>query len=657
MTRVPPHGRLWHAVAAAAAYVVLTIAMTWPVARGMTRDVPADLGDSLLNMWILAWDSTQLRAMLGGDLGRAATFFHANIFYPEPFTLAYSEHLVGQALQILPLYSLTGNPILCYNVLFLSAFVLSGLGTYLFVRDLTGHAGAAFVAGLLFAFAPYRFAQISHLQVISSQWMPFVLFGLRRYFDTRRRRALAGGTAALVAQSLSCGYYLLYFSPFVIVYALWEIGSRRLWRDARIWRHLSAAAVIAVLVMAPFFLPYLQVRERLGVGRQMAEIARYSADVFSYWTASPNSRMWGSVARPHPKPEGDLFPGLTSLGLAVAAIAAWGVRAWRTGRKAGHGAAGERPWLMRTLLAVALLHLALAAGVVFQRRLGLDVGPISMSARNVTRLLVIAMAATAAAAWISQRVRSALRQALGEPEACMLVIVASAWWLSLGPEPTVLGSPLNLFAPYALLFDYVPGFDGIRVPARLAMVVSLGLSVLAGLALCRVRRSTAAVMLVVSAAFLAEASVTPTVNGMTPLQDVVTPEARVYPPRLAPPLYQEVRRLPEGAVLIELPLGHPDYDVRATYYSTVHWRRVVNGYSGFFPPDYARLKALLRDVTRDEAAEALRETGATHAVVHEGAYLGGEGPAVSAWLRRAGAVERFRHGTDALFDLPADKQP
>ena len=86
-------------------------------------------------------------------------------------------------MQILPVYALTGNIILCYNLLFLSTFVLSGLGMFLFVREVTGSARAGFVAGLIYAFAPFRVPQFAHLQVMSSQWMPFVLYGLRRYFD------------------------------------------------------------------------------------------------------------------------------------------------------------------------------------------------------------------------------------------------------------------------------------------------------------------------------------------------------------------------------------------------------------------------------------------------------------------------------------------
>ena len=137
-------------------------------------------------------------------------------FIPTPLALALSEHLFGQTLQILPVYWLTGNIILCYNLLFISTFALSGFGTYLLVRDLTGDTRAAFIAGLVYGFLPYRIASVPHLQVMSSQWMPFALWGLNRFVTHRIDAARsAGGTGALVLQNWSCGYYLLYFAPFV----------------------------------------------------------------------------------------------------------------------------------------------------------------------------------------------------------------------------------------------------------------------------------------------------------------------------------------------------------------------------------------------------------------------------------------------------------
>ena len=73
-------------------------------------------------------DADHIVRFFSGDIHALSGFWNANIFYPEPLTLAYSEHLFAQAVQILPVYAITRNIILCYNLLFLSTFVLSGLG-------------------------------------------------------------------------------------------------------------------------------------------------------------------------------------------------------------------------------------------------------------------------------------------------------------------------------------------------------------------------------------------------------------------------------------------------------------------------------------------------------------------------------------------------
>ena len=160
--RQPVSAGLW----ALAFYSFLAVILTWPVAAGLASDVPGDLGDSLLNMWILAWGAEHVPSLLTLQMSWA-DFWNANIFHPEPLSLALSEHLFGQTVQILPIYWLTGNIILCYNLLFISTFALSGFGTYLLVRDLTGDWRAAVIAGLVYGFLPYRIASVPHLQVMS----------------------------------------------------------------------------------------------------------------------------------------------------------------------------------------------------------------------------------------------------------------------------------------------------------------------------------------------------------------------------------------------------------------------------------------------------------------------------------------------------------
>jgi hypothetical protein len=672
--------RAWHAFAG---YLAVSVFATWPLAAGLTRHVPWDLGDPQLVMWILAWDCEQLLAILTGDLSRIATFFNAPIFHPAPLTLAYSEHFLAQAIQVLPVYAVTRDPILSYNLLFLSTFVLSGLGTYLFVRELTGDGRAAFVAGLLFAFAPYRMPQGPHLQVLSSQWMPFALYGFRRFFDAvggpaavapsalwpaspkpwrrregpRRRwlRPLAGAGAALVAQNLSCIYYMLYFTPFAAAYVIWEAVQRGLWRSRRVILAVGATAAAVILISLPVLLPYVAVRETLELTRSQGETIRYSADVYSYATAASGQVLWGSAARAFPKPEGDLFPGLVVLALALIGATAFRGSVWRREPaprvRSGQATAGEtRPVLAWTLRVAMLLHIAAAVSALLYRRLSLDLGVFTLRIGNITQMLLRAAVLAGIIAVISPPARQRM-QAFLRTRGFFVLALLAAVWLSLGPAPRSLGVPIDLASPYSALQEYVPGFDGLRVPARLGMIAALMLAVLGGMGALRLaslvqgfaptRHWATPVLAVVSALALAESVILP------------LPVVRIAPPSRAPAVYAAAARTPAGAVIAELPLGRNDGDLQAMFYGLRHRRPVLNGYSGFFPPHYGLLAVAVSDVPRhtDVALDALRQQGATHVIVHESAWPDGQGVLTTAALRERGAIEEFRSGPDVLLRL------
>jgi hypothetical protein len=236
-----------------------------------------------------------------------------------------------------------------------------------------------------------------------------------------------------------------------------------------------------------------------------------------------------------------------------------------------------------------------------------------------------------------------------------VLALLAAMWLSLGPAPQTLGRPLDLIGPYRFLYDYVPGFDGLRVPARFGMIAALMLAVLGGFGAVVISRWRAGtpVLLALGAAFLAESLVLPfTVNGVGSLRDFATPEARLYRPERAPAVYTRLAS-ERDVILAELPLGQSDYDVRAMFYSMVHHGRLLNGYSGFFPPHYGRLALALSDVPAHPGAawDVLRASGASHVLVHEDAWLTDQGRSTSAALRQLGAVEVFRDGSDVLMSL------
>jgi hypothetical protein len=642
-----------------AAYVFLATAATWPVMAAPHRDVAFDLGDSLVVMWAIAWDCHQFGAILHGDFSRLAHFFDANIFHPVPLALAYSEHFLAQSVQACPVYALTGNPILVFNLLFVSTFALSAFGTFLFVREITGSSTAGFVAGLLFGFAPYRLAQSSHLHVLSTQWMPLALYGIRRYFTHGRLRALLGAALALAALNLSSGYYLLYFTPFALAYAAWELSRTGSWRSARVWLHGALAATLVAALTVPPLLPYLTL-EATGLERSKAEVILYSADVYGYGTAFVEQPLWGTRVRAFPKAEGDLFPGFVPLALAFVGLVGWraSVRGASASTKEatpmGRDLSLWRRWLATGLAFVLWIHVAALMVVLVERRVVTDLAGIELRISNVTNVVVRIAALAALVFGVSPRARSA-GAAFMRTHGYYVAGVLAALWLSLGPEPQVLGRPLELFSPYGWLYDHVPGFNGVRAPARFGMIVMLMLAVLGGWGTVVVERwpGSRTILVALSLFFLGEGLLLPfAVNRGYDAAGYHRPEQRLHPPASAPAIYHRLRALPEDAVVVELPLGEPSFDLRAMYYSTAHWRRLANGYSGYFPKHYGLLMVALSDIPRhpDIAWEALGNVGATHAVVHEGAYLDG-GSAVTHALEAHGAKAIYRYGSDVLVAL------
>lgn len=640
-------------------FSALSVIMTWPLVLGLGRDVPGDLGDSLLNMWILGWGAEHVPQLLTGSISWAQ-FWNANIFHPDTHALALSEHLFGQTLQILPIYWLTGNIILCYNLLFISTFALSAFGTYLLVLDLTGDRRAAFIAGLVYGFLPYRIASVPHVQVMSSQWMPFALYGLNRFVTTGSRRALAGGTAALVMQNWSCGYYLLYFAPFLpafLLHRMWTIGKLK---DVTVWASLAVAAIATLILTLPFLFPYSEAQQLFGFERTFGEVVLYSANAWSYITASENVTLFGRMLRFYPHGEGETFLGFAPWLLAIVAVAALLRSAFR--REAPEAAtrsgvmAARRvvTWLL--LFAVVTQLIGVLSVVMFG---GFDLGPIS--ARTPVRLLwqfVIALALLLA---ISPRARREGLRMVRSPVFFALAATILAMWLSLGPIPKAGDSLVSGFGLYNVLYQYVPGFNGVRAPARYAMIAGLFLAILAGYGAKRLTGTlpgaTPQALLtgVLAILILAEGAAIPMELNRTWGGNEATPPARMLTYANAPPVYQRIAALPAGTAITEFPFGDPAWEIRYVYYAASHWKPITNGYSGNFPAKYSERLVRFRERSKDpEAAwRALRESQSTHVVIHRNAFANAaEADAVEAWLKSHGAIEleRFPEG-DILLKL------
>jgi hypothetical protein len=660
MTRAPAWRRpqLTGGPAVALAYTIIAIVMTWPLMRHPATHIASDLGDSLFICWVLMWTSGQVLRALGGHVDALANYWNGNIFYPAPHTIAYSEHFTPQMLQALPVYALGGNVFLCYNLLFLSTFVVAGLGMYLFVRDVTRRPLAAFLAGLAFAYAPYRLGQFPHLQVMSVGWMPLALLGLRRFFETRRTRALAGGAAAFVVQGLSCGYFLMFFAPVFGAYGMYEIVRQHLIRDWRIWTRLAIAAAGVALVLAPFLYPYIEL-QRSGVAgsRSLDDAAMFAADTHAFATIAPSARLLGPHLSGYPKPEGEGFPGFTILAFGVVAVvaaagSAWSRRAWTS---------TERLAVWSLAAATFVISLAGTLVIFVNGRLVLHAASSLITVQDGTSLMWVAVISGIALAALTRLVAG------GDPSGTStlfwIVVAAAAALLSFGPTIFAMGHLVG-HGPYAWMFAHVPGFDGLRVPARFLTIVTLALAILAGAGASTVigslgSRTGSAVVCAGIVAMLAESWFAPMA-----LDQRVIPQTLVAPgvPAIGKnlnPLYAAVKSLPGDVVLIEFPFGEEAYDIQATFYAGLHRRPIVNGYSGFFPPGYAERATVLSAAPEnpDTVRRSLASSGATHALVHQGAFPDGRGQAIVSWLESLGATKIGQSGLDVLLQLPPNLAP
>jgi hypothetical protein len=515
-------------VAVAAAFAAASLLLTLPLVLDPARKLPSDLGDTLLTTWIIGWDADRLQHGLRG-------VWDAPIFFPYRDTLAFSETLLGLAVFVAPVYWITANAVLTYNTAFLLSFFVAGFGMYLLARELSGSPAAAFVAGIYFAFGPFRMAQIAHIQMVATGWIPIALWGLHRYFSTQRFRWLAVWSAAWALQMLSntyVGYFIAVPIAVVVADALWRARDER----TRVLIHLAAASLLLGAVLAPTGLAYYRARATYHHVRSADELAAHSADLRAYVVGKNTIGIWRWLPTAvSMDPEKELFPGVFALCLA-------GIGFWTGARDP------------------------------IRRRWAIVYG----------------------------------------------VVVVAAVALSLGPRVRVWGTVVTTHGPYGWLLGIVPGMDGMRVPARFAIIVIAALSVLIAFGVeWMMRRAGRRIRPLLIAGcvgiVVSEGWATPMVT--VPYRAHGRPQDRDVASWLAD-------RAP-GA-LLHLPMRGDARVLDHQFMTLVHGRPIVNGYSGYATPLLEFLDAgfsPMYDVARFPAAvRMLRSLGVRYVLVHPDDY-------------------------------------
>jgi hypothetical protein len=334
-----------------ALFLGAALLLTHPLSGSLGSALPGNLGDPLLNTWTLGWGAQ----WLGG--GRHV--WDAPIFHPHPDTFAYSEHLLGISLFVAPVYWLTGNAVLMYNVALLASFVLAGAGMYLLVKSLTGRRDVAIVMALAFACSPIRIAQIARLQMLMTGWLPLALWGIHRYAATRRGGYLATFGISTVLLVLSNMYMLLIGALPIGAAIVFELVRRR----ERSWstrltlaRDFALVLVVAGFALWPVVDKYRDVQASMGFTRDEGEVVRYSATPRSYLSAF-ETMEWLPWVYPEKTADRALYAGgaiLLLAGIAIVIAASRRLRRSDRAQAGGQDRAAFGFYVLLTLAAVTL---------------------------------------------------------------------------------------------------------------------------------------------------------------------------------------------------------------------------------------------------------------------------------------------------------------
>jgi hypothetical protein len=652
-------GEAWRLAAAFAGYGLLAALYLRPIWRVLGTHIAAGLGDPLFNLYILKWVAHEAHLGFAG-------FWDAPFFYPAHDVLAYSDHLLGPGLAAAAFAALmpAGVPhwVPAYNLLLWSSFAATGLAACFVLRRGGFGWAAAWLGGVMYAFSPFRWDQLTHLQVLLMQLIPLTLWSFDRLLE-RASRSRAALFLACYLLHLAGGCYLalMIHVPLAVLAAnrLPELRRNGRWRAEL--PLLGGTAMIAAAAAGSLFGKYREVARAAGLHWGPSVLRIWGASLLSYLTPSPSNLYSGLLPELLHRPENSLFPGWLAAGLALlGACDLW--RPSQAARVAGGPAgspAGAAPATAAARLpawrrAILLALLALAA-----------LGWLAGEARTWSAPTAPAFHLTGLPRWATRNYSAPL---------ALVVLGCGGWlalrrrwrgsraslWNELDPWPRGLlaAGAATAALSFPIFFDplarLLPGLEAIRVPARFYAFTSLAIVWLAAAALDRrlrerppaARRRGAWIVIVVAALLLLE--VCPRPVGWDELEEEDD----------FPDVTQWIADQPDIHAVLEIPLADPSLpapylvNVSYMYYSTLHWKPLVNGYSAHSPLAVEWLsQRCCRPAPDAETLARLRLWGVTHILIHRSELPLWQRQELERWEATGQAERLYTGGGDRVYRI------
>ncbi|PWT89023.1 MAG: hypothetical protein C5B55_12075 [Blastocatellia bacterium] len=585
------------------AFLFLTALMTWPWVVNL-RNAVSDTGDPYMISWTLWWDYHQ-------TFHDPLNLFQANIFYPLRYTLAFSEHDYGIAVLFFPLFAIGLRPLTVHSIATFTGFAFCGYGSFRLTRTLTNSSGAAWIAGVVFAFIPYRFQLLSHLHYLFAGWIPLLVEALAMFIHVRSWKRATWVGVAFLMNGLTCITWLLLtllpltLSVLLLVVRHWrEANNRQLFRVVPI-------LFVAALLLVPFLWPYYKVTQLYHFSWPVTELARYSAGWSDWFSCYPRTKIWQSFGASLPGTTDRLFPGLLPLLLSLPALLWVNNSIKSTDSSKEEQARGGR--LLFVLDALTVLAGVIALLSVGYRSSGIHflAGPTDDRALVVLLLLIVARWSISYPQIFSRSSNRNLIDSIRSMRRCEGFWIGIIW--------TFIGflSSLGIsFFGNRVMYELFSPMRSLRIPARSAMVCYVGLAVLAGVggthlshAIHRYQPKVTCWMIyaVIVAGLLFELHASPLAleHGAVDIDGVS----------------QRLKTLNLRGGVVELPGGSFDgFPLHlAMLRAADHEKPLINGASSFYSPISTRIDQLVYEPpVKPELMDLLEEVPTSYVVVRWG---------------------------------------
>lgn len=541
----------WQSILVIFIFVILTMVMLYPLTFNLWSALP-DLGDSIHNLWIISWINHKVVDPLN--------MFDTNIMYPLQNTGTFAEMQFTSSVIAAPILAITNNPVIAYNILLLLSFILTGYGMFLITKNLTNNFFAALTAGIIFAYFPFKFAHLPHLQMISFQWILFAFYFLQKYFSERKKKDLALFTMFFIVQAVTFGYLTIFLYFIIGGYIVYNVLPANKEEKIHIIKNILKAFAIILFSTLPFYIPYFKSASS-GLTRTLGELKFYGADIFMYLSAPPTNKVYGDVLTKimELSPHGSIssfFPGITIYALFTIA----------------------------TFVYFTRLYLNISSKVE-------NIGKKSLKAKDIllydNKMLFF------------------------------ILITLFGFLMTLGPIVKVAGKE-TIYNIYIVLYYIFPFIKGIRYLPAFIFIVMFGVSILCGygVMLFYKRVSNKLVRLLIPIFII--------VLIVVEFWSMPIGIRKIEVKDDIPSVYKWLAKNKQGPIVefpVEKEIdGNAKYfntQFLYMYYSTYHWADMVNGISGFFPDEHRRIISMLNNFPDETSIELMKYIGIDKIIIHK----------------------------------------